>query len=295
MGESHHPPRAFPRRRVTKRVALIGSPLNRRHSAVMHNAAFAAHDIDAKFELRDIAPDEVGGFFEQARGTDWLGFGVTAPYKQVAIQHLDEVEAGAAAIGAVNNGFRREDGSLLGFNTDASGFISAVESTGSAVQGEVAVVVGAGGAARAVVWALLDAGASWVFVANRTPQRAHELADYLEDHGVIVTGSQEDPAFARALESAAIAVNATTVGMTTDEVAFDVSPMSAGALVFDLVYVPPDTPLVRAATGRGLSVCNGMEMLVRQGEVAFERWTGIESTADVMRDALETWLAESEV
>jgi shikimate dehydrogenase len=99
---------------------------------------------------------------------------------------------------------------------------------------------------------------------------------------------------ATALGSAAIAVNATTVGMTTDTVAFDVAGLGDGALVFDLVYVPPDTPLVRAATARGLEVCNGMEMLVRQAEIAFERWTGIPGTADVMRSALEAWLPSSE-
>jgi len=279
---------------LTRRVALIGSPLKRPHSAVMHNAAFAAHGIDANFELKPIGPDEVGAFFAGARQPEWLGFGVTAPYKQVAISHLDEVEPGAAAIGAVNNGVRRDDGSLVGFNTDASGFISAVESMGVSVSGREAVVVGAGGAARAVVWALLDAGVESVFVANRTPDRAMALAESLSRFGNVVPGSLDDPALVARLGSAAIAVNATTVGMTTDDVAFDVGPLPSDALVFDLVYVPPDTPLVRAATARGLVVCNGMEMLVRQGEVAFERWTGIPSTADVMRTALEEWSAGSE-
>jgi shikimate dehydrogenase len=280
---------------MTRRVALIGNPLKRRHSAVMHNAAFAAHGIDATYELQPIDPDEVGAFFDAARGPDWLGFGVTAPYKQVAMSHLDEVEPGAAAIGAVNNGVRRDDGSLFGFNTDASGFRSAVESMGVSVAGHRAVVVGAGGAARAVVWALLDAGVESVFVANRTPERARDLADSLYPHGNVVPGSLDHPNLTTALGSAAIAVNATTVGMTTEAVAFDVTGLPEDSLVFDLVYVPPITPLVRAATARGLRVCNGMEMLVRQGEVAFERWTGIGSTADVMRDALETWLAEPEM
>jgi shikimate dehydrogenase len=260
----------------------------------MQNAAFAAHGIDATYELRPIEPDGVGPFFTEARQPDWLGFGITAPYKQVAMDYIDEVEQGAMAIGAVNNGVRRKDGSLIGFNTDASGFIAAVESTGASVAGGRAVVVGAGGAARAVVWALLDARVDSVFVANRTPARARELAESLSPYGTVVAGSLDDPSLATALDSAAIAVNATTVGMTTDTVAFDVAGLPDGALVFDLVYVPPDTPLVRAATARGLDVCNGMEMLVRQGEIAFERWTGIGSTADVMRGALEAWLAESE-
>jgi shikimate dehydrogenase len=89
-------------------------------------------------------------------------------------------------------------------------------------------------------------------------------------------------------------VNATTQGMTTDTLAFDVAVLPESSLVFDLVYVPPETPLVRAAVDRGLAVCNGMEMLVRQGEVAFERWTGIGSTADIMRNALDAWLAETD-
>ena len=261
---------------------------------MMQNAAFAAHGINATYELRPINPDDVGAFFSEARGPDWLGFGVTAPYKQVAMSHLDEVEPGAAAIGAVNNGVRRDDGALVGFNTDASGFVSAVKSTGVSVAGRRAVVVGAGGAARAVVWALLDASVESVFVANRTLERARGLAESLSQYGDVMSGSLDGPKLTAALGSATIAVNATTVGMTTDTVAFDVAGLPESALVFDLVYVPPMTPLVRAATARGLQVCNGMEMLVRQGEVAFERWTGISNTAGVMRDAIDAWLADSE-
>ena len=279
---------------MTQRVALIGNPLKRRHSAVMHNAAFAAHGIDAYFELRPIDPGDLASFFAEARGGDWLGFGVTAPYKQAAMDHLDEIEVGAAAIGAVNNGVRRDDGSLVGFNTDASGFMAAVAATGVSLAGHPAVVVGAGGAARAVVWALLDAGVERVLVANRTPERAREVAEHLSSYGTVESAPLEGQTLTQALGSAAIAVNATTMGMTTDTVPFDVTLLPETALVFDLVYVPPETPLVRAAEARGLAVCNGMEMLVRQGEVAFERWTGIGSAAGIMRAALESWIPGSE-
>jgi shikimate dehydrogenase len=140
----------------------------------------------------------------------------------------------------------------------------------------------------------LDAGVESVFVANRTPERAHGLAESLSPYRNVTPSALDGRALATALGSAAIAVNATTVGMTTNTVAFDVGGLPEDALVFDLVYVPPITPLVRAATARGLHVCKGMEMLVRQGEIAFERWTGIGSTAGVMRSALEAWLADSE-
>ena len=255
----------------------------------MQNAAFTAHGIDAIYELRPIGEDEVGSFFDEVRGSDFLGFGVTAPYKQVAMDHVDIIEAGASAIGAVNNGVREDDGTLTGFNTDALGFMSAVRSTGHQVTDRRAVVVGAGGAARAVVWALLDAGVESVFVANRTPERARDLATSLSSLGKIMIGPLQGSETTQAFSSAAIAINATTVGMTSDAQAFDVSPMSNDALVFDLVYVPPDTPLVRAARERGLAVSNGLEMLIRQGEIAFERWTGIGSTAEIMRNALYEW------
>lgn len=274
---------------MTRRVALIGNPLQRRHSVVMQNAAFAAHDIDARYELSPIGPEDVSGFFANARGPEWLGFGVTAPYKQVAMSHIDVVEPGAAAIGAVNNGVRRDDGSLVGFNTDASGFIAALVATGTEVADTRTVVVGAGGAARAVVWALLDAGARSVFVANRTPERAQALAEDLRQFGVISAGPTGGDEMVEAMAIADVAVNATTMGMTTPEAAFDVDDLPDGASVFDLVYVPPETPLVATARKRGLRVCNGLEMLVRQGEIAFERWTGIGGTADVMREALATW------
>lgn len=278
---------------MTRKVALIGRPLKRRHSAVMHNAAFAAHGIDAAYELRPLGAEKVPGFFAEAREPGWLGFGVTSPYKQVAIDHLDIVEPGALAVGAVNNGLRRDDGSLVGFNTDADGFISAVRSTGASIEGARAVVAGAGGAARAVVWALLDAGAGSVFVANRTRERAVALANDMSEHGDVAAGSLDGPSLAEASRSASLAINATTVGMTLATTPFDVTPLPDDALVFDLVYEPADTPLLRAARARGLAVCNGMEMLVRQGEIAFERWTGIGATAGVMRTALEKWIADT--
>ncbi|MFP3914331.1 MAG: shikimate dehydrogenase [Actinomycetota bacterium] len=274
---------------MTRKVALVGKPLRRRHSQVMHNAAFAHFGIDARYELRELDPGELEGFVREARGSDWLGFQVTAPYKEAVVSHLDRVEEAASRIGAVNSVVREADGSLVGFNTDAPGFAAAVEEMGRPIAGARALVAGAGGAARAVCWALLTGGAGEVVVANRTISRAEALADSLGDLGRIRAIGAGGPDLDEALAGAHLAVNATTVGMTSDGVPFPVALLPPEAAVFDLVYVPPVTPLVAAARERGLTVRNGLEMLVHQAEIAFRRWTGRSSSDAAMRRALEEW------
>lgn len=274
---------------MTRRVALIGKPLRRRHSGVMHNAAFAYHGIDAAYELREIDADQLAAFVQEARGSDWLGFQVTAPYKEAIVAHLDRVEDSASQIEAVNSVAREGDGSLVGFNTDAPGFVMAVQDAGVAISGAPAVVAGAGGAARAVVWGLLAEGASEVVIANRTFSRAAALAESLSHLGPVVAVPLDDRALVTALVDCRIAVNATTVGMTTAGTALNVNHLPDDSAVFDLVYVPPVTPLIAAARERGLVVRNGLDMLVNQAAIAFERWTGIADTGPVMRAALEDW------
>lgn len=275
------------------RVALIGQPLKRRHSEVMHNAAFSHFGVDATYELRETTASQLSTFFEEVRGGGWLGFQVTAPHKQAVMQFVDTLTPAAEAIGAVNSGVRLPDGSLEGFNTDAAGFTAALtEDLGARIEASTVVVAGAGGAARAVVWALLTGGAHQVVIGNRDPARAQTLADDLSGLGSVsgVDLSGED--FASALRQADIAVNATTAGMTTHTAAFDPRLLPTGSHVFDLVYVPLETPLVAQARESGLDVRNGLDMLVRQAEIAFERWTGITGSAPVMREALQDWLEE---
>lgn len=273
---------------MTRRVALIGQPLRRPHSAVMHNAAFAHAGIDAGYELREIEPGEIPHFAAEARGEEWLGFQVTAPYKEAIVAHLDRIEEAATEIGAVNSVAREVDGSLTGFNTDAPGFVSAVRAAGVGIAGASVLVAGAGGAARAVVWGLLRDGASRVVVANRTRDRAVALCDSLSYLGELEAVALDDPDLGAVLGESRIAVNATTVGMTTGGAPFPVDRLPAEAAVFDLVYVPPVTPLVEAAGRRGMVVRNGLDMLVEQARIAFERWTGIGDVAAVMRSALES-------
>jgi shikimate dehydrogenase len=283
---------------VTRQVALIGKPLKRRHSQVMHDAAFDACGIDARYVLREIEPDEVEGVIAAARGPEWLGLGVTAPYKRVVAGLLDEVEPDAETIGAVNNVVRTDDGRLVGFNSDAPGFRAAVElAMGRPLKRAEVVVVGAGGAGHAVVYALLKAGVARVFVANRNPSAAAALCERFSavGNGHVMDFELGDPVFLEALRTADLAVNATTVGMIDPGMTIDVDALPAKATVFDLVYVPPETPLLRAARGRGLRAANGSEMLIQQAAIAFERWTGVGGMADVMRAAVAPLLADPSV
>jgi len=277
---------------VTRQVALIGKPLKRRHSQVMHDAAFDACGIDARYVLREVESDEVAGVVAGARGDGWLGLGVTAPYKQVVAGLVDEVEGDAQAIGAVNNVVRRDDGRLIGFNSDAPGFRAGVElAMGRPLAGTSVVVAGAGGAAHAVVHACVSAGARRVTIGNRSAEAAGELATRFGVEG----GPLDSPELEQALESADLAVNATSVGRIDPGITIDVARLPAHATVFDLVYVPAETPLLAAARARGLRAANGSEMLIQQAAIAFERWTGVGGTADVMRAAVAPLLADPTV
>jgi shikimate dehydrogenase len=268
----------------TQRVALIGHPLRRRHSQVMHDAAFAANGIPARYELRDLAPEALAAFVAEARGPEWLGFQITAPYKRDVMAHLDAVEPEAEAIGAVNSVTRDAEGGLVGFNTDAPGFAAAVErDLGLSLAGLRVVVAGAGGAAHAVVHAAVSGGAAEVRVASRSLAPAQALADRL---GGVIPCTLDDPALEEVLRAADLLVNATTVGMLTPGMVIDPARLGDGAAVFDLVYVPLETELLRAARARGLPAAGGASMLVAQAVIAFRRWTGVADVTDVMQDAV---------
>jgi shikimate dehydrogenase len=261
----------------------------------MHDAAFDAAGIDARYVLLELEPDAVAGAVDAARGPDWLGLGVTAPYKRVVADLVDEVEPEAAMIGAVNNIVRTPDGRLVGFNSDAPGFRAGVElAMGRRLAGADVVVAGAGGAAHAVVFACLAAGARRVTIANRTLASGNALAARFRGvgSGSVSSVSLFEQGVIDALHAADLAVNATTVGMVDPGSAFDVGLLPPDATVFDLVYVPAETPLVFNARARGLRAANGSEMLIAQAAIAFERWTGVGGMADVMRAAVAPLLAD---
>jgi shikimate dehydrogenase len=279
---------------MTRRVGLLGNPLKRRHSQVMHDAAFDAAGIDARYVLLELEPDAVAPAVAEARSSDaWMGLGVTAPYKRVVADLVDEVEDDAMAIGAVNNVVRTDDGRLIGFNTDAPGFRAGAElALGRPLAGLRVAVAGAGGAAHAVVHALLTAGVAELTIGSRRIEAADEVARRFGSLGSATPVILDADDWTDALRGADLAVNATTVGMLAPGMTIDVDALPDHATVFDLVYVPAETPLLRAARARGLRAANGSEMLIQQAAIAFRRWTGLGDMADVMRDAVAPLLAD---
>ncbi|MET1233051.1 MAG: shikimate dehydrogenase [Candidatus Limnocylindrales bacterium] len=280
---------------MTRRVDLLGKPLRRRHSVVMHNAAFAAAGIDGEYVLAEIDEADVPDAVAAARGPEFFGLGVTAPYKPLVAALVDDVEPDARAIGAVNNVIRMPDGRLVGFNSDAPGFRAGVElAMGRPLDDAMeVVVVGAGGVARAIVHACLGVGR--MTIANRTPEAARALVERnaRDTRADMTACGLDESGFHSALWRADLVVNATSVGMIDPGLPFPVDGLRDEAIVFDCVYVPAETPLLAAARARGLHAANGSEMLIAQAAIAFERWTGVSGMASIMREAVAPLLADA--
>jgi shikimate dehydrogenase len=275
---------------MTKLVALLGDPVAHSRSPAMQNAAFAALGVDARYELWHTPAADLPARVAALRGNEVLGANVTLPHKSEVIALLDALEPEAARIGAVNTVYKRADGALVGANTDAPAFIAALRhEAGYEARGRPAVVLGASGAARAATFALLDAGASQLTLVNRTLARAELLlADALEhydDAPPLLALAPDDLALVAALADAALIVNATSIGWHGDETPLDAALIPPGALVYDMVYRP--TRLLREVEVRGGRALGGLGMLVRQGALAFERWTGRRAPLDVMEAALK--------
>jgi shikimate dehydrogenase len=274
-------------------AGLIGFPVEHSISPVFQQAAFDALGIDARYERWSTPPDGLDARLRLLRDSAYLGANVTVPHKERVVDMLDEVEPIALRAGAVNT-IVRSDGSLLGTNSDVEGFMRALRERGGVdPNGARVVVLGAGGAARAVVLGLAEAGAAQIRVANRHPERAARLVHDLPD---LATVRLESLPWAEAvgpaeLRSVDLLVHCTTLGLAGSAEAF-VSPVADGALhpeifVCDVVANPLLTPLLRQARAVGAPGLGGLPMLVYQGAAAFERWTGRAAPVDVMMDAAE--------
>jgi shikimate dehydrogenase len=267
-------------------AGLIGDPVGHSLSRVMHHAAFAELGINADYALWETPLALLEGRVAALRGENMLGANVTVPHKQAVIPYLDDLSATARRAGAVNTIIPR-DGELRGDNTDVYGFARALAEVIDPGEVRRAVVVGAGGASRAVLVALQDAGVDDIVLVNRTSARAEEMVADLDEPGkpIIQVRSLEDLPLV-AIDSTVV-VNATSVGWHGDELPFDASVLdvvAANAVVVDLTY--RETAVLRAARDRRLAGLDGLSMLIHQGARAFELWTGQAAPVEIMRSAV---------
>jgi len=254
----------------TRVAAVIGDPIRHSRSPQILNAAFAAAGLDWVFVAFEVAEGRAGAALEAMRTLGLGGLSVTMPHKTAVAVHLDAVTWGdlsssARRLRAVNCVVPDGD-ALVGHNTDGAGFVASLGAdAGFAVAGTRCAVLGAGGAARALVLGLAEAGASEVVVVNRTAARAAAAAELAGSVGRV--GRPDDVA------GADLVVNATSVGMDGHSLAIEERWLAPGQLVADIVMSPLDTPLLMAARARGAATLDGLGMLVRQAAVAFELWT----------------------
>ena len=302
---------------MTKYAGLIGYPVGHSISPAMQQAAFDHYKLDIRYELWETEPSELGAVVERLRRPETLGANVTVPHKEAVMPSMDELDDLALGIGAVNTIVNR-GGRLIGYNTDAGGFLRALRKEGGFdPAGKRAVLVGAGGVARAAGFALARAGVKSLFITDIIAERAHVLASDLErilartqgppprscvdakDVGGVVSLdfqmhpipeikvlSPDEPQFAETILGCDLLVNCSTVGMkhsaTEGESPVEAKLVPKGALVYDVVYNPLETPLLTDAKKAGGRTLSGLAMLVYQGAMSFELWTGKEAPIDIM-------------
>ena len=263
----------------TRFAGVIGWPVGHSLSPSMHNAAFRALGLDWAYLAFPIAPEHLEPAVRGLFDAGCSGLSVTIPHKQAVIACCDEVTPAVEAIGAANTLVPLGDGRVRGDNTDAEGFLRALDEAAPVdLAGQDVLMIGAGGAARAIAFALAGRGAR-LRVANRTADRAAALGEPVEF---------TRDAMERAAAECALVVNATSLGMGTDEVPAElpVDSLGPGTVAYDIVYRQEPTPWLRAAADAGARTVDGLGMLLHQGAAAFAQWTGTEPPVDAMRAGL---------
>jgi len=254
-----------------RRACVIGWPLAHSRSPVIHRFWLRELGIEGDYVAVPVEPPKIGTFLAEFPRSGFVGANVTIPHKQAAFAAVAEADPVARATGAVNT-LWLDSGRLMGANTDAEGFIASLDeqAPGWDRVGGGALILGAGGAARAIAWGLRNRGME-VTVANRTPARADELAAHLGT-GVTAGRWSDIPAL---LAGSRLLVNATPLGLPGHPALdIDLAPLASDAIVVDIVYVPLKTPLLAAAEARGLKTVDGLGMLLHQAVPGFERWFG---------------------
>ena len=272
----------------------FATPAAENPTVAMIEAAYRHHGLDARYLNCEVAPAALGDAVRGARAMGWAGFNCSIPHKVAVIEHLDGgLGESAAIIGAVNCVVRAPDGRWVGENTDGQGFVSALRTVVDPA-GRSVVVLGAGGAARAIAVESALAGAASITVVNRSPERGAELVALLSERtGAAASLVVWDGTY-RVPPDADVLVNATSIGLFPDVDALpdvDVDTLRPGLVVADVIPTPPRTPVIGAAEERGATALDGLGMLVAQGVISVRHWTGVDADATVMRRTVEELVA----
>ena len=279
----------------TKLLGVFGCPIEHSLSPAMHNAALQELGLDYVYLAFNVDPQRLESAVSAIRALGIVGVNVTIPHKENIIRFLDEISPEAKLIGSVNT-ISNKAGRLRGDTTDGEGFIRGLEAAGADVSGKRAVMIGAGGSARAVLYSLVARGAS-VIVINRTAERGEKLAreiNELTSPGAVQAAPLSPDSLKEAVGRADLLVNCTSVGMWPN---INESPcpeefLHPDLLVYDLVYNPPRTELMKAAERVGATAISGLKMLVYQGAASLSIWTGSAPPIDVMEEAAVSELAQ---
>ncbi|MFQ5970155.1 MAG: shikimate dehydrogenase [Nitrososphaerales archaeon] len=269
---------------ITKTYCIIGDPVDHSLSPAMHNAAFKALNLNCTYIAFRVTKDELEAAMQSLRKTAVAGLNVTMPHKISIMKLLDDLEETCIKISAVNT-VNNENGRFKGYNTDLHGFIQPLKRRNVKLDGKVALLMGAGGAARSVLTALAEEHVGKVILANRNVARAKDAAEHakkLKLNCDLITLHD-----ARKFASKAyLIVNATPVGMDRGPGLIKPEDIGESSVVYDLVYKPMETGLIRSAKEAGATVIYGYEMLIEQGAKSFEIWKGMEAPRDVMEKTL---------
>ena len=275
---------------MTNRVVLIGHPVAHSFSGGMQQAAFDALEIDARYELWDRRPLDLVDAIGELRGEDFLGANITVPHKEHVVALVDKLTEEAQAIGAVNV-IARDGKKLVGHNTDVAGFKSALDKiVGRKKMPRHAVVLGAGGAARAVTYALITGGFQRVVVFNRHLHRAEGMVRHFGKsaaHMDLRAMPWHESVLEAELSKTKLLVNATSIGLVPTETPIPAELLPSDLLVLDLIYNPSQSQLLKDAAAARCTTMNGEHMLLHQGARSFELWTGKAAPLEVMQAELD--------
>lgn len=276
----------------TKKIGILGWPLGHSLSPIMQNAAFEALQLDYVYVPLPVHPDDLAQAVAGLKALDFTGANVTIPHKVAIMPYLDEIDSSAQLIGAVNT-IVIKDGKSIGYNTDAEGFIQSLTAKNVNIAGKSVVILGAGGAARAIICGLIQHEIHQITIGARKKTKAEDFIRFFPNFTNIEGYDWNESSFNNRLRDCDILINCTPVGMTAnkkEDLPIIWNNVNTKAVVCDLIYNPPFTHFLVSAQNRGYMVINGSGMLVEQGALAFELWTGKQGPRQIMSEILSKYV-----